>query len=235
MKCLVINGTEQKGCTYNLKEIFLDELKPKELIEFYFPKDAPDYCTGCKTCFMKSETLCPHYKKVEPIWNAMLEADLIVFAYPVYVLRTPGHVKSFLDHLGVHWFAHRPNPRMFNKTAAIITQSIGGPNKGAQKDVETNLNWIGIPRVKKIGFGMMEGVIWDEISESRRQKFEKKVRAFAKQFHTLKPASKSLKTKFYFQMCKMLQTKLSKNTPNGQELSTDLQYWIDQGWVTRSI
>ena len=95
MKCLVINGTEQKGCTYNLKEIFLDELKPKELIEFYFPKDAPDYCTGCKTCFMKSETLCPHYKKVEPIWNAMLEADLIVFAYPVYVLRTPGHVKSF--------------------------------------------------------------------------------------------------------------------------------------------
>ena len=36
MKCVVINGTEQKGCTYNLKEIFLDELKPKQCLEFYF-------------------------------------------------------------------------------------------------------------------------------------------------------------------------------------------------------
>jgi len=39
MKCVVINGTEQKGCTYNLKEIFLDELKPKQLTEFYLSKD----------------------------------------------------------------------------------------------------------------------------------------------------------------------------------------------------
>ena len=95
MKCVVINGTEQKGCTYMLKEIFLDELKPEQLSEFYLPKDAPDYCTGCKLCFMKGESLCPHHKKVAPIWQAMLEADLIVFAYPVYVLRTPGHVKAY--------------------------------------------------------------------------------------------------------------------------------------------
>ena len=38
MKCVVINGTEIKGCTYNLKEIFLDELKPSHLTEFFCPK-----------------------------------------------------------------------------------------------------------------------------------------------------------------------------------------------------
>ncbi|HHT25150.1 MAG TPA: NAD(P)H-dependent oxidoreductase [Clostridiaceae bacterium] len=233
MKCVVVNGTEQKGCTYNLKEIFLDELKPRQLTEFYLPKDAPNYCTGCKLCFVKSETLCPHYQKVEPIWQAMLEADLIIFAYPVYVLRAPGHVKSLLDHLGVHWFAHRPDPRMFNKTAVIITQSIGAPNKEAQKDVKTCLNWLGVSRVKKIGFGMMEGVIWNEISEARRAKFERKIRKFARQFHDLTPANRSLKTKFIFQMCKMMQTLLSKKTPEGQELSPDLQHWIDNGWVVR--
>ena len=205
MKCVVINGTEQRGCTYNLKEIFLDELKPDELIEFYLPKDAPGYCTGCKQCFMKSETLCPHYTKVNPIWQAMLESDLIVFAYPVYVLRTPGHVKSLLDHLGVHWCAHRPNPRMFDKTAAIITQSIGAPNNGAQNDVKTSLNWLDVPRVKKIGFGMMEGVVWDKISLKRRQGFEAKIRAFAREFRNIKPASRSLKTGFIFRMCKMMQ------------------------------
>lgn len=234
MKCVVINGTEQRGCTYNLKEIFLDELRPGQLTEFYLPKDAPDYCTGCKLCFLNSETLCPHYNKVNPIWQAMLDADLIVFAYPVYVLRTPGHIKSFLDHLGVHWFAHRPDPRMFNKTAAIITQSIGAPNKAAQKDVKTSLNWLGIPRVKRIGFGMIENTFWDKISETRRQGFERKIRAFAKQFTNLQPAKKSLTNRFYFQLCKMLQTSLSKKTPEGQELSADLQHWIDQGWVTRN-
>jgi multimeric flavodoxin WrbA len=233
MKCVVINGTEQRGCTYNLKEIFLDELKPHDLTEFYLPKDAPGYCAGCKLCFVQSETLCPHYNKVNPIWQAMLEADLIVFAYPVYVLRAPGHIKSFLDHLGVHWSVHRPDPRMFNKTAVIITQSIGSPNGAAQKDVKTSLNWLGVPKVKRIAFGMMEDVFWDNISEKRKQGFERKMRAFAKQFHTVKPANRSLKTRFTFQICKMLQTYIVKKTPKNKALSVDAQYWIDQGWITR--
>ena len=234
MKCLVINGTEQKGCTYHLKELFLDELKPDQLTEFYFPQDAPGYCKGCKLCFTKSESLCPHYEKVNPIWQAMLEADLIVFAYPVYVLRAPGHIKAFLDHLGVHWCAHRPDPRIFNKTAAIITQSIGAPNGDAQNDVKTSLNWIGVSQVKSIGFGMMEGVIWNEISQARRQGFEKKIRAYARQFHNLKVADKSLKIRFIFQMCKNMQSKVLAKTPQGQEPSVDVQHWIDQGWIYRN-
>ncbi|MGI6360233.1 MAG: hypothetical protein ACOX02_04260 [Acholeplasmatales bacterium] len=30
MKVVVINGTQQKGCTYNFEEFFLDELKVDE-------------------------------------------------------------------------------------------------------------------------------------------------------------------------------------------------------------
>ncbi|HQC55014.1 MAG TPA: NAD(P)H-dependent oxidoreductase [Clostridia bacterium] len=233
MKCVVINGTEQKGCTYALKEIFLDELKPDEVTEFYFPEDAPNFCTGCKVCFMKDEALCPHYAQVNPIWQAMLDADLIVFAYPVYVLRTPGHVKTFLDHLGVHWFAHRPEPKMFNKSAAIITQSIGAPNEDAQKDVETSLKWLGVSRIKKLGLGMMEGVIWNEISEKRRYYFEKDVRKFARKFKDLKPAKKSLEVKFIFTMCKFLQKYVMRKLKPGEAPSRDLQHWLDNGWIKR--
>ena len=78
MKCVVINGTEIRGCTYHLKELFLDELKPEALTEFYLPKDAPGYCIGCKRCFLESEAFCPHFEKVDPIWRAMKEADLLV-------------------------------------------------------------------------------------------------------------------------------------------------------------
>lgn len=79
MKIVVINGTEVKGCTYHIKEIFLSVLKKEnEIIEFYLPKDMPHFCIGCKTCFFKSESLCPHVGYVMPIWNEMLKADLLV-------------------------------------------------------------------------------------------------------------------------------------------------------------
>lgn len=231
MKCVVINGTEVRGCTYNIKEIFLDELKPDTITEFYLPKDGPGYCTGCKRCFFEGESKCPHYDKTGPIWNAMIDADLIVFAYPVYVLRAPGHIKSLLDHFGVHWFAHRPKPEMFNKTAVIITQSIGAPNKAAQKDVITSMEWLGVSRIAKIGFGMMEGVKWSEISEKRREKFESKLRSFARKFTAISPRPMSIKARLYFQMCKMMQKGVLKKLPHGKKPERDLQYWMDLGWI----
>lgn len=231
MNCVVINGTEVRACTYRLKEIFLDELKPEELLEFYLPKDAPGYCIGCKLCFELGEECCPHYETVKPIWTAMTEADLIVFAYPVYCMRAPGHVKALLDHFGVHWFAHRPEPKMFSKTAAIITQSIGAPNGPAQKDVKTSLEWLGVASVKPIGFGMKEGVIWEDISEERRNHFESKIRSFARGFKDLRPQKRSLKSKIYFSLCKKIQKNLRGKLKEGEKPSTDLQYWMNQGWV----
>lgn len=70
MKITVINGTEVKGCTYHIKESFLDVLRDgNEITEFYLPKDLPHFCCGCKNCFLKSEQLCPHAEYVLPIWN----------------------------------------------------------------------------------------------------------------------------------------------------------------------
>lgn len=231
MKCVVINGTQVKGCTYHLKELFLNEVKPTHCTEFYLPMDAPGYCTGCKRCFTEHESLCPHFEKVEPIRKAMLEAELIVFAYPVYVMRSPGHVKSLLDHLGVNWLVHRPEPAMFHKTAVIITQSIGAPNGAAQKDVKTSLHWLGVPVVKRIGFGMIEGVLWDEISQERKQKFERKMRRFAQKFRSISPRKKTMRTKLYFSMCRKMQRDVLKKLPEGQKPYADSQYWIDQGWI----
>lgn len=232
MKCVLINGTEIKGCTYHIKELFLDELQADELQEFTLPKDGPDFCTGCKQCFMVSEMKCPHRDKAEPIWQAMKEADLIVFAYPVYCLRTPGQVKTLLDHFGVHWFAHRPDPIMFNKRAAIITQSIGAPNGGAQKDVATSMTWWGISDIHKIGFGMMEGVIWDELSSGRRGDIEKKIRVFARKLQGPAKSRRSFKHRLFFAMCRKMQKGMKKKlAAEGKPLTADLRHWMDQGWV----
>ncbi len=231
IKCVVINGTEVKGVTYNIKQLFLNELKPDELVEFYLPKDAPDYCIGCKNCFFISEHKCPHANNVQAIWNAMKQADLIVFAYPVYALRAPGQIKSLIDNLAYNFSLHRPEPSMFNKSAVIITQSIGAPNGAAQKDVKTSLTWWGIPYVKTIGFGLMEGIVWDELSTKRKQKIEQKIKTFAKNLKPIVPRKKSFKTKLFFFLGKSLQQFTLKNLKPNQQPSNDTQYWLDKGWI----
>ena len=145
MKIVVVNGTEIRGCTYHIKEAFLELLRQgNEICEFYLPKDLPHFCCGCKTCFFKSEKDCPHAEYVLPIWNALLSAELLVFTSPVYALRTTGQMKALLDHLCVHWMVHRPDDSMFTKKAVILTNAIGILNSGAQKEIATSLSWLGV-------------------------------------------------------------------------------------------
>ncbi|NLZ70029.1 MAG: NAD(P)H-dependent oxidoreductase [Clostridiaceae bacterium] len=228
MKIVVINGTMVRGCTYHLKESFLEPLRAgNEITEFYLPGDAPGFCTGCKVCFMDSEDKCPHAGKVRPIWQAMLAVDLIVFAYPVYVMRAPGQVKTLLDHFGVHWMVHRPKREMFTKRAVIITQSIGAPNGAAQKDVRTSFHWLGVSSVRRLGFGLMEGVIWDELSEKRRRKLTTACRRCGEKYVAMRPARMNLSVRLMFAICRMLQKSVLKKGVH----STDNRYWIEQGWI----
>ncbi|MDR2517637.1 MAG: NAD(P)H-dependent oxidoreductase [Spirochaetaceae bacterium] len=229
MNIVLINGTEVRGCTYNIKEFFLDELRDGNNIkEFYLPKDCPNFCCGCKTCFFKDENMCPHAEYTVPLWNDIIHADLLVFAYPVYVLRVPGQIKALLDHFGVHWMVHRPKEEMFTKKAVILTQSIGAPNISAQNDVKTSLSWLGISDIKKLGFELMEHVIWEKLSEKRKKKIETKIKKICKRYVISKRAEKSIKHRLLFAICKMLHQKTIK-TEN--PISVDNRYWLDKKWI----
>ena len=229
MKITVINGTEIKGCTYNIKETFLEDLRSgNEVTEFYLPKDLPHFCLGCKTCFLKSEALCPHAQYVLPIWDAILGADLLVFASPVYALRTTAQMKCLLDHLCVHWMVHRPKETMFSKRAVILTNAIGVFNSGAQKDIATSLTWLGISKIKKLGIGLLEGVMWDELSEKRQGIITGKVKNLAKNFIHMQPAHKGIKVRLLFAILKKMHQDIGKKE---NPLSADNQYWKEKGWI----
>lgn len=229
MKIVVLNGTEVKGCTYHIKETFLSALGEGHAItEFYFPRDLPRFCTGCKVCFFKNEELCPHAGYVMPIWNAVLEADLLVFAYPVYALRVPAGLKTLLDHFCVHWMAHRPDPRMFSKRAVILTDSIGAPNGPAQKDVATSLHWLGVSCVRRLGFGLIEGVEWPKLSQKRRDRIESRTVRLAKKYVGCQPGRMSLRVRAYFEMCRAIHRAVRKSE---QTPSADSRYWIETGWI----
>ena len=231
MKTVVINGTEVQGCTYHIKEAFLAPMRnDNDIIEYYLPKDMPLFCCGCKVCFFKTENSCPYAQQVIPIWTSILEADLIVMTAPVYGLGIPAGLKALLDHFCVHWMVHRPDSAMFSKRAAVITNCIGMSlmARSAQRDIVNALSWMGVSKIKRLGIGLLEGVIWDELSDRRRAGIERKARKLGSKYIAIQPAKKSLKTKFKFMMCKIMHSAvLKKEDPP----SADNQHWLDMGWL----
>lgn len=231
MKIVVINGTEVKGCTYQIKEAFLEQLRQGNAVqEYYLPKDMPHFCCGCKTCFMKSELKCPHAEYVMPIWNEILSAELIVFTSPTYVLRTTGQMKALLDHFACHWMVHRPDEKMFHKKAVVLANAIGPVTNGTLKDISTSLSWLGVSDIKTLGIGLMEGVIWDELSDKRKKTITIKAKKLSMRYIKDYRARKGIKVNAKFAMCKMMHQKFI--TKEGQ-LSADDQHWVDKGWIKR--
>ena len=232
VKITVINGTEVKGCTYQMKEIFLESLRENnEITEFYLPKDLPHFCSGCKNCFIKSELLCPHSEYVMPIWNAIIDSDLLVFAAPVYAMRTPAQMKSLLDHLCVHWMVHRPDDRMFHKKAVILTNGIGPFNGDSQKDIATSLMWLGVSDIKKVGVGLMEGVIWNELSDKRRNTIISKTKKLSRRYEKDYTSNKGIKVSLLFAITRKMHQDIAKKE---EILSADNQYWVDKGWIKKA-
>jgi multimeric flavodoxin WrbA len=229
MKIAVINGTPVRGVTYHMKELFLSHMgSSNEIIEFY-PKDFPQFCMGCKNCFLRGEEKCPHISEVDPIWQAMLDADLLVFAYPVYALRAPASIKSVLDHLCVHWTVHRPDPIMFQKKAVIITNSVGAPNGSAQKDVRTSMAWMGVSKIYTCGAPMMGDIFLDKMSQKHLDMLTRKTKACADRVSATGPVRrKSLKARLIFAFCKWQHSMVLKHeeTP-----SLDNAHYIRHGWI----
>ena len=207
MKITVINGTEKHGVTYRLKEVFLDQLRnDSEITEFYLPKDCPNFCVGCITCFSDDEHKCKDAVYIQKIEKAML------------------------DHFGYRWMPHRPAKEMFGKRAVIITQCLGAGGKSAAKDIKDSLSWWGISSIRVISFKLMSEVRWDKIPKKKRDKMTAKLVNAAervKRTDFSKPAKTGLTTRFKFYAVRMLQTGLGKDNPE----YTDYKYWKERGWI----
>ena len=234
MKVTVINGTEKKGVTFRLKELFLDGLRDNaEITEFYLPRDCPGFCAGCITCFGKDQNLCKDAKYVQKIEKAMLEADLLVFTSPAYVCHATGAMKAMLDHFGYRWMPHRPAPEMFGKRAVIITQCLGAGAKSTAKDIKDSLSWWGITDIKCYGYKLMSEVNWDKIPEKKRSKMAASLAGAGKKAARTdysKPARTGIPVKIKFLIVRMMQTSLGKQNPE----YTDYNYWKSHGWLGKA-
>lgn len=97
---------------------------------------------------------CPHFKELEPLERAILDADLLILDSPVYVYHATGQMMSFLDHFGTWWVVHRPMPEMSRKQAVAISTAAGGGMKSTVRDMADSLEMWGIHKVYKLGVGV---------------------------------------------------------------------------------
>ncbi|MCH5350926.1 MAG: flavodoxin family protein [Clostridiales bacterium] len=234
MKITVINGTEKRGVTYKLKEIFLERFKPSaEITEYYLPKDCPAFCVGCTNCFTKGEDSCKDFNYISTIEKSLIEADLIVMTSPAYVMHATGAMKALLDHFAYRWMPHRPAPEMFGKRAVIITQCIGSGAKSAAKDIKHSLSWWGISKIDVYTAALMDDIVWDNLSEKKQNKLTESVNKLSRKFakiNYVKPARTKLITRIKFNLCRLIQKRVYKSGNAG----LDNEYWINNGWLDKS-
>ncbi len=225
MKTVIINGQNHKGSTYHAARMLADKISD-EITEFFLPKDFGEFCVGCTNCFLKSEEMCPHHLKLNPITNAMFEADVIILASPVYVFHSTGAMKTFLDHYGYMWMVHRPDERMFSKQAVCVSTAAGAGMKSTNKDMSHSLFFWGIPKRYKIGLAVFE-TRYSHLSENVLKKIDRKTSSVARKIkkHSGK-VRVGLITRVLFFAMRIVQ----KNGFN----EADKNYWYSKGWTGKS-
>lgn len=234
MKIVIIHGQNHKGSTYNIARMLAGKVianceklgkntSDNSITDFFLPKDFGEFCVGCSSCFLRGEFNCPHAEKLQPLTNAMDEADLIILASPVYVYHATGAMKAFLDHYGWRWMIHRPEPRMFKKQGLCVSTAAGSGTKSTNKDMADSLFFWGVPKIYQYGVNVA-ATSFKQIKPEKMAKIEKETTKLAAQIARndgkVKPG---IKTKGFFRIVQMIM----KNPWN----ATDGDYWKNHGWM----
>ena len=101
MKILVVNGSPrgEKGNTMHLVRAFLEGAgwTNAEVIDISKSKVAG--CTGCFSCWEKTPGMCPIDDDMKGFLPKLIEADVVITAFPLYSCYFPGQLKCFMDRM----------------------------------------------------------------------------------------------------------------------------------------
>lgn len=227
MRVLLIHGQNHKGTTYHMGRSLAEKLTaPEDITEFFLPRDLEHFCLGCYSC-LDDETKCPFWSKKEVILKAMEQADVFVFTTPNYCYAPSGAMKSFLDLLFDLWMVHKPKDFMFSKRAVVLSASAGSSCKKAMNTVRDSLFYWGVPYIRTYGLAV-QATGWGMVKPEKRSKIEAKLDKIAAGLRSQKKPRVGFKTRFIFNVMKMMHEKGWDSSP------TERQYWEDHGWLNKS-
>ncbi|MCS7138546.1 MAG: NAD(P)H-dependent oxidoreductase [Crenarchaeota archaeon] len=103
MKVLAINGSPRgkKGNTDRILQSFLQGAKDAgaQVETIYLRELRINPCLGCFTCWTRTPGVCIHNDDMVKVLPKIREADIVVYATPLYVFTVSGLMKNFMDRL----------------------------------------------------------------------------------------------------------------------------------------
>jgi putative sterol carrier protein/putative NADPH-quinone reductase len=103
MKVLAINGSPHgaKGNTERVLQPFLEGAREAgaETEVIYLKDYKIKHCIGCFTCWTKTPGVCVHKDDMPALLEKLREAEVTVYATPLYVFTVSGLMKDFMDRL----------------------------------------------------------------------------------------------------------------------------------------
>jgi multimeric flavodoxin WrbA len=103
MKILVANGSPRgaHGNTEVLVQQFVAGAREggAEVETVYLKDKQINHCVGCFNCWFKTPGSCIHKDDMPELLKKMQQADLLVYAMPLYVYTVPGIMKDFMDRI----------------------------------------------------------------------------------------------------------------------------------------
>ena len=99
MNVLVINGSprSEESSSMHLTRAFLDGAgwQNAEIIDL--TKHQIEHCLGCFACWMHTPGKCVIEDSMRELLPKIIEADVVVWSFPLYYYNIPGKLKSFID------------------------------------------------------------------------------------------------------------------------------------------
>lgn len=225
MKIVVIHGQNHKGSTYHITKLLVDKLSEKNGEVLEFQTNDLSHCIGCFNCIIKGEHLCPHKDKIQPIVQAIEEANIVIAESPNYCMEMSGQLKTFFDHMAYRWISHRPHPSMADKIGVAISTTAGVGAAGVTKRIIKHMFWWGIPKTYRIAEAVA-AMSWKDVKPEKKAKIERKLNKLAERvLHKAGKVKPGVKYRFLFGLMKKQQ---KVNTWN----LVDRKHWVDQGWIS---
>lgn len=132
-KVIVISSSPKKGGN---SDVLCDEFvkganNAGNIAEKIFLRDKDiKYCIGCHYCSTVDYTACSQKDDMSAILDKMQEADIIVFASPIYFYVISGQMKTFIDRICAR-YTHLENKEFYyiltaaDKGASTIKYALG--------------------------------------------------------------------------------------------------------------
>jgi len=220
MKILCISGSPRgkQSNTFKLTEEALIEIKSQyagAAIECVHLSDKDvKYCIGCGLCH-KDLLKCPLRDDVGDILQKMLEADVIMFASPVYINHISAQLKALLDRSSP--FIHCQ--MLLGKYGAAFATSGGGPHVMVLDYLEDYMVSCGIQYVGGVSGPMSEFDVLKERARSLGTQIVEAVREGKKFPDQL--AITEVRRRFF-------KDAISSRK---EQWAGEYKYWKDKGWL----